>query len=201
MPGARRVLATGGRALAALAVAVLLATSSGCETDDSVGGLQPSCLTFISVKDPTPGEVTSVWGSESTCTFMEVELVVSGVSDIWSAQFEVHYPAGISDFAALDLSDSFLLEGATNLLRNVSQIDAGLVEIGITRDASENIAGVTPDPDGNTVLARLIFQRFTSSGEGDMTLEDATLSTVANPGDQPTEISVPFSGGEFFIEN
>jgi len=198
MSGVRRLLTTRGRALAVLAVAVLLAASSGCETDDSVGGLQPSCITLIPVKDPTPGEVTSVWGSESTCDVVEVELEVSGVSDIWSVQFEVVYPDGIAQILSPNADDSFLSEGGVDLFGEFDEIVAGTAEIGLTRVGAANV-GITPST--NNHLIRLRFLRLASSGSGPVTFQDATLSTKANPGDQPTEISVPFSGGEFFIEN
>jgi hypothetical protein len=197
----RRVLTTGGRVLTVLAAAVLLAALSGCSTDDDVGGLVPSCITFIPVKDPTPGEVTSVWGSESTCERAEVELVVSGVDNIWSAEFEVHYPVGISQFAAVDAGDSFLLEGIGTLLVEAQEITAGVIEIGVSRVDSQNNIGVTPTT--NTLLVRLFFERFTSSGSGDVTLVDANLTKVENLGDAPTPFApaIEFSGGEIFIEN
>lgn len=187
--------------MAVLALAVLLAASAGCQTNDSVGGLTPSCITFIPVKDSTPGEVTSVWGSESTCETAEVELVVSGVSDIWSAEFEVHYPVGISQFFKVDAADSFLVEGTSTLLVEAQEITAGVVEIGVSRVDSQNNVGVTPTT--NTLLARLVFFRIASGGSGDVTLEDANLTKVENLGDPPTPFApaIAFSAGEIFIEN
>jgi hypothetical protein len=192
---------TGGRVLVVLVLAVVLVASAGCETDDSVGGLTPSCITFIPVKDPTAGEVTSVWGSESTCERVEVELVVSGVDDIWSAEFEVHYPVGIAQFVSVQAGDSFLLEGTSTLLVEAQEITAGLVEIGVSRVDSQNNIGVTPTT--NTLLARLVFFRITSSGAGDVTLQDANLTKVENLGDPPTPFdpAIEFSAGEIFIEN
>jgi hypothetical protein len=199
--GARRVLTVGGRALAALALTVSLAVSTGCHTADSVGGLTPSCIRFVPAKDPTSGEVTAREGAGSTCGTAEVELVVSGVDAIWSAEFEVRFPLGITRVFN-DTGDSFLRDGTSTLLVQATEITPGLLEIGVSRVDSENNAGVTPTAD-DMVLIRLFFTDVLSNGDGPMTLEDANLTQVVNPGDIPTPFvpAIEFSGGEFVIEN
>jgi hypothetical protein len=191
----------GARVLATLAVCALLAVSPGCNDDSGSSGLVASCIRFDREKPPTSGEVTSVWGSESTCDTVEVELVVSGVADIWSAEFEVVYPVGISQYAGLSVGDSFLLEGTDTLFFEGDEIVPGRVEIGVSRVDSSSIVGVTPTD--NTLLCRLIFRRITSGGGGEVTLEDANLTKVENLGYQPTPFdpAIEFSGGTFFIEN
>jgi len=125
--------------------------------------------------------------------------MVSGIDDIWGASFEVRFPDGIAQFASLDLNDSFLAEGASNLIISSGEIEPGLWEIGFSRDASDTPVGVTPG--ANTQLARLIFFRIATAGDGPVTIEDASLFILANPGDPPTELVVPFSGGEFDIRD
>jgi hypothetical protein len=112
----------------------------------------------------------------------------------------VRFPEGISALAALDLNDSFLANDGANLIFNSDTIEPGLVEIGISRDASDGLPGETPSGD-DTQLARLVFFRIATDGAGPVTIEDASLFVVANAGDQPTEIVVPFSAGDFDIEN
>jgi hypothetical protein len=197
----RRWRGIGTRIPATLAVCVLLAVAPGCNDDSGSSGLTASCITFIPAQGATPGEVTSVWGSESTCDTVEVELEVSGVDDIWSAEFEVVYPVSVSQFLALSTGDSFLLEGTDTLVLEAQEIVPGRVEIGVSRVDSSSLVGVTPTD--NTHLCRLIFRRFASGGGGDVTLEDANLSRVVNLGDPPTPFdpAIVFSGGTFFIEN
>jgi hypothetical protein len=96
------------RILLGLGLGVLLTVAAGCSTDENVGGFQPSCLTFLATKAPINEEVTSVWGSESTCDTAEVELVIpGGVDKVWGASFHVTYDNSLTVFAGMSTTDSF----------------------------------------------------------------------------------------------
>jgi len=177
----------------------MLAVIPACSTDDPVGGLQPVCITFVPDADPTLGEVAPVWSDTSDCAVAEVELVVTGVTDVWSTSFEVDYPSGIAFVVqAVDLSDSFL---GADALFTILEDPLGHVEIGVTRvDTGTNI-GVTPTP-GNDVLVRMAFVRFASGGSGDVIFGNANLSqrSTAIPGTPiPVDPPVPFIDGMLTI--
>jgi hypothetical protein len=74
--------------------------------------------------------------------------------------------------------------------------------IGVDRNDSASNAGVAPLAD-STLIARLFFFRIATSGSAPFEIVNANLWKVENPGDPPTEFDppIPFSGGEFFIEN
>jgi hypothetical protein len=129
----------------------------------------------------------------------EVELVVTGIADVWSTSFEVDYPSGIAFVVqAVDLSDSFL---GADALFTILEDPLGHVEIGVTRvDTGSNI-GVTPTP-GNDVLVRMAFVRFASGGSGDVIFGNANLSqrSTAIPGTPiPVDPPVPFINGMLTI--
>ena len=80
----------------ATVVLLLLIVSFGCETDPNLGGLVQTCITFVPLAPPADGVVAPLSSDTSDCAVAEVELVVTGVDDIWSAHFEVDYPSGFS---------------------------------------------------------------------------------------------------------
>lgn len=192
-----------GRILACALVAVVT-LAAGCSTDDDIGGFSVSCLTFIPAEVPTTGEVTSVWGLESTCSQTEVELVVTGVDDIWSASFEVDYPEELMGFAAVQTGDSFLREDGADVSFIVQENPpgSGLLEIGISRVDTLVNKGISPTED-NPLLIRLVFIRFASGGTGEFLIQDAKLKKVENVGDLESDFDPPivFSGGTFAIES
>jgi len=188
-----------------LAGLVLLAFGAGCSTGDDAGGFQQSCLTFLATKAPIDGEVTSVWGSESTCDVAEVELVIPGgvdVQNVWAASFDVTYDNSLAVFWKISATDSFLTQDGNPLLLNQGDDQNGKVVFGVTRTDSTNNIGVAPLV-ASTLIARLFFIRIATGGDAPIEVVNADLWKVENPGDPPTKIDPPivFSGGEFFIEN
>jgi len=191
------------RALQGLGLVALLLLGAGCSTDENAGGFQQSCLTFLATKGPIDGEVTSVWGSESTCETAEVELVIpGGVDHVWGASFDVMYDNTLAVFAGMSAGDSFLTQDGNFLFLEQEDDQNGKVVIGITRTDSANNVGVAPLVD-NSLIIRLFFFRIATGGDAPFELVNGHLWKVENPGDQPTKIDPPilFSGGEFFIEN
>jgi len=192
-----------GLILIGLGLAALLMFGAGCSTDDDVGGFQVSCLTFLATKAPIDGEVTSVWGSESTCDTAEVELVIpGGVDNVWGASFHVTYDDSLAVFAGMSAGDSFLTQDGNLLLLDQEDDQNGKVVIGVTRTDSLNNVGVAPLVD-NPLIVRLFFFRIASGGSGPVGIVNADLWKVENLGDPPTKFSpqIVFSGGQFDIEN
>ena len=178
-----------------------------------MGGFNPSCLTFIPDNLPVAGEVTPVWGSESICDLLQLEFVVTGVTEcVWGAIFEVSFPEEVAFFAGFDTTDSFLetAEPGTQVSVITQPKGGGIIEIGLARTDSTQFTGVVPE-DGD-LLIRLFFLRNAASGEGPVSILDAMLTKVGTitlpddcgtpTGELPSDIlpAVPFSSGEFFIE-
>ena len=184
------------KSMAVVATILLLAVICGCETDPNLGGLVQSCIVFVPLGPPADGVVAPLSSDTSDCAVAEVELVVTGIDDIWSTSFEVDYPSGISQifFDVVDVSDSFLGSDAVVVIQ---EDPLGHVEIGVTRVDTGNNIGVTPTP-GNDVLARIAFLRFSSSGSGDVIFSNANLSQRSSPDPGtpiPVDPPVPFVNG------
>jgi len=189
-PAARRAIG---------ATCLLLLVFFGCSTDDS-GGLDDSCLAFVPSQQRTDGEVTAVLAADSSCDLAILELVVTGVSDVWSVQFELDYPIALSQFAFIDTASSFLVDDGTPPLFHAEDNPLGHLVVGVSRQNTGSNTGVTPTEDDN-VLVRLGFVRFANSGEGLLMFMNPSLSTLTVAGEQPTELLVPFHAGSFVIEN
>ncbi len=181
------------RGLALSGLLLLLVLGSGCE-DDSDLGLGLSCITFVPNAVPTDGEVVAQRSADSGCDVVVVELVVTGVADVFAANFEIDFP---NEFALisqdLDVSESFLGDDAIQVLEEISP---GIGEAGVTR-VDTNSGGVTPD-DTNNILVKMAFLRFVSSGSGALLLNDANLILAGTPpvGAVP---ALPFRGGTLMI--
>ncbi len=181
------------RGLALSGLLLLLVLGSGCE-DDSDLGLGVSCITFVPDAVPTAGEVVARLAANSSCDIAVVELVVTGVADVFGASFEIEYPNQMALLAQdLDVTESFLGDDAIQVLEEISP---GIGEAGVTR-VDTNSGGVTPD-DTNNILVKMAFLRFVSSGSGALHLNDANLILAGTPpvGAVP---AVPFRGGTLMI--
>ncbi len=186
------------RPLALSGLVLLLALCGGCEDDEGLG-LDASCVAFIPDSVPTPGEVVAQVGEDSSCEIVIIELIVTGVDDIWGASFEPIYPGGTVLISQdIDLEGSFLGEDA---FQELVEISPGVAEAGITRVDNTVNTGVTPDDDN--LLARFAFLRIAASGSGPLTFEDADLSIRAGPGEPVTDPIIPivFRGGTLSIVN
>lgn len=181
------------RGLALSGLLLLLVLAWGCEDDSNLGfGL--SCITFVPNAVPIAGEVVAQVGAESGCDVVVVELVVTGVADVFAASFEINFPDAISLISNdLDVSNSFLGDDAIQVLQEISP---GIVEGGVTRVGSTN-GGVTPD-DTNNVLLKVAFFRAANSGSGALSFNDANLIIAGTPPVAAVP-AVPFRGGTLMI--
>jgi hypothetical protein len=189
-----------------VALLLLLALGPGCETDEPSGGLVTSCLTYTAEKDPTEGEVTSaLYEDFSDCGTAVVELVLTGVEDVWSVQFHVVYPYAISQIRedVVDVTESFLATDDGDVEYHIEEQTPGRAVVGVTRIDTGSNKGVTPTAEDSVVL-RLGFELFAATGSGEVTFEEASVwvRTSPDPGQPlPADPPVSFSGGTLVILN
>ncbi len=180
------------RGLALSGLLLLLVLSWGCE-DDSDLGLGLSCITFVPDAVPTDGEVVAQRSSDSGCDVVVVELVVTGVPEVFGASFEIDFPEEISLISQdLDVTDSFL---GDDLFQELQEVSPGTAEGAVTRVGSEEV-GATPS-DTDNILLKVAFFRFVSSGSGALSFNDANLILAGAP--PVADPTVPFRGGTLMI--
>jgi len=183
------------RGLALAGLLLLLVFAAGCEDDDTLG-LGVTCITFVPDAVPTAGEVVARRAAESDCDVVVVELIVTGVENVYATNFDIDYPQQFALISQnLVVSDSFL---GTDLIQNLDEVPpgSGMVVGGLTRQGDVTI-GVTPD-DTNNILFKVGFVGFTISGSEALTFNDANLIIAGIPptGSIP---AIPFRGGTLMI--
>jgi hypothetical protein len=139
-----------------------------------------------------------------------VDLIVSGIDDVWSAQFEIVHPNLIQQLF-IDTQPSFLTSDGNIPIVTLQVVEPPPDEVptnvrseaGITRtDDGSNIGIDATDPDMN-LLAQILFVRLGTAGAGELLFEDANLSqrSSPDPGEPvPLNPPVPFRGGTLVVD-
>jgi len=187
-----------------LLLAVLCAVA-GCSPKDNLGGLNPTCI-YFNAGTPAAVEVVAVVSDLSDCNTAVIELVVTGVDNLWGVSFELDYPSGISQVFPIDVTTS-VLGAEPELIYNLEEDPLGHIEVGVSRSNVFFDRGVPmADLDANPVLLRLGFRQLTTGGSGNVTFTMGTtsLSFREPPDPDPQEVTfddtIPFTGGSLFIQ-
>jgi hypothetical protein len=162
-----------------LAIPVLVAALAlGCEDPRIVA-------TFVPDTAPTAGSVTMAEGGESG-DLVTVEILVSGVDDLFGADFDVTFDAALVDY--VDGEPAALL--GTQPIATVATQSPGHLVIGAARHGSEG----SVDVDAPAALMRLTF-RALAEGSSPVAFGDADLLPPPIPGGPGTIGNVTWHGG------
>jgi hypothetical protein len=194
----------------------------GCSDDSSVD-VTAQCLALLPDESAPSGRVISRTGEESTCNFLQVELVATDIDNIRSAEINFSYPFALTapilaevgplllgeddTFVACDdpvLSDYDVFCKFTEFGEE-TEVDTRELDISLT---SRTNWTVDAPPEG-AVLARLTFQQLTtlSGANGPFAFNFGKLLDDGNEGQNtPTaiiDLSVDpsaFVGGQMVIQ-
>ncbi len=181
-----------GRDRRRLAVALLVGLALvGCNDNSGTSG--DPCFEFRPLGVPNPTSVTAAEGLGSTCDIAVVDLIVTDVSNLYAATFEVNYDATRVNLGTVSTTNSTLSSDGAPLLRQVTSVASGRILIAITR--SQTTVGV--DVQGGAVLATLTFFRTGTSGTSTLTFSNAQLLDPSTP-PQPIP-GIVFVGGSFAL--
>jgi len=158
---------------AALLCMVLGLTFVGCNGEDKppTACMSPSfthAIGTVAGGDLFLGELTS------TCTSVEVEVMVNSLSGIFTVGFDLTYPASVVRFDNHTVGP-LLLKGspANNPFFFVSNPSPGIIQVSATR--------FSPDPSvaavGNEILMTLSFSKV-ASGTGVIDFDDSPTSLI-----------------------
>ncbi len=162
----------------------------------------PRCATFTPAAMPAAGTVTTESDLSSTCDIVKLNVMVTGVDNVWSAGFKVRYPSNLLTFLDADDTNSILGKDGTPLDTllvlppiPVPGTDFSEVTVGITRSSSTapgvNI-GATPE-----LLIQLLFSRGSGTGSGSITYLNEKLEDAQSP--PQTIPGIVWSGGTVIV--
>lgn len=156
MCGSRRISLTP----AGWAVMAVTLLAPGC--GGGGGGSDAVPCTSLSfdraLQSPANGDVY-LDESNSTCSTVDVAVVVSNLNGIFTASFDVAYPPGLLQYSSYTLGPLMLKGAPVNAPLVIVTESAGSVQVTVTR--------FSPDPDVDAVGSEaMIYLRFARVGPG-----------------------------------
>jgi hypothetical protein len=197
--GIERVGSPVGRSALVALIAVFLLVAPGCSDDETGGVLVDPCLDFTPESASVPGAVTTRLADESTCTLATLEIVATGIDDVWSLDTTVTYDPAVVAWTGNSIEGSVLGEDGTAVAAIIDATASGELTVGVSRVAADEGMDIV-DPG---VLVRLFFTLNTTSADsGAVELGQNCLTTPdpQDPGGHPVELAVNCSGGTLRVE-
>jgi hypothetical protein len=171
--------------------AVIAGAVPGCGGGDN-NPIPTACISFEASAVPAGSTVVARQASGSTCGTLQVELVLTGVTDVQTVEFKVDFDGSVASYEGLSLDGSMLASGGANV--NVFEDeDPGRITINLSRFGS----GVDFVPDGTVV--RLVFGKATGAdtASGMLSFSATQIFDSAEP---PQEKSgIQWFGGTFRV--
>ena len=178
-----------------LPVLVLLLVSQGCSDDSTGGVLADPCLDYSPSGAAAAGTVTTRLADGSDCLQARVEIVATGVVDVWSLETTVTFDPSVVSWVGHSKADSILGSDGTAVAAIISETASGELTVGVTRTAADE--GIDIGAEGG-VLVELIFALYSSStADGLLTLGEECLTTFGDP--PQADPAVTCSGGTFTV--
>jgi len=177
------------RAAFPIALAVIVAGAvPGC----SGGGSDPiptACITFEAAAVPAGSTVVARQASGSTCGMLQVELVLTGVTDVQTVEFKVDFDDSVASYEGLSLAGS-MLGANVNVFEDE---DPGQVTINLSRFNS----GIDFIPDGTVV--RLIFGKATAADAATGTLSFSDTQIFDSDAPPQEKGGIQWFGGDLQV--
>lgn len=145
-------------AAALLTGAFVVACSSGGGDNGNPIGPAPGapCLS-LAPEVGGPGTVSLASGASSTCSSLEIEVVVAGVNDLYTASFNLAFDPSVVTYKGSSAAGSVLGADGTTVSLQENPSTGSVVSLGVTR------VGSTKGVDVST-SGRLVTLRFDASG-------------------------------------
>ena len=164
------------RGLPACVVLGLVACGGGGSGPPPV---DPICISFQPGGAADPQTVSARQAVESNCDMLVVDLVVTGVNDLFAASFTATYDPAIATYAGHSLTNSVLTSDGSMVQVLETETPPDLT-LGLTRLAMTGV-----DVGGSGILVKLMFQRVAGSGNATLTFSMERLLDAQAP---PVEI-------------
>ncbi len=178
----------------ALGMGVLIGGSLSPGCGGGGGVVTPTvCIAFAPGSAPAPGTIVAAQTSTGACDLVSIDLLVTGVTDIFAASFTVDYDQSIASYDRVSTSGSLLASDG----RTVEVLEdrrSGHVTIGLTRRGATT--GI--DAAGTALLVRLFFLKAgTAAGSGSLGFSNTKLLGSETPPQEKQ--GMQWSGGTLFL--
>jgi hypothetical protein len=154
----------------------------GCGGDDPPAPPAEVCVEFAPDQAPAAGTLTPVMVEDSTCERIFVDLVVTGVDDVFGLDTVLTYDSTVVRFRGWSSAESLLREGGAEVATLVNENVTGEITVGMARVADTGV-----DVDATATLIQLQFDiaRGTAAS-GDVSMSaDCLLGSEDPPQPRP----------------
>jgi hypothetical protein len=124
-----------GLASAFAVILALLLPVPGCSEDETGGVLVAPCLDFNPGTMPVSQTVTTRLSDDSSCNVAALEIVATGVDDVWALDTTVTFDTELVFWTGYSTSDSVLGADGAAVVAVVESTAAGELTVGVTRVA------------------------------------------------------------------
>ena len=169
-----------------LAASLLAGCSSSSENASVEEGYSGPCLELTPAGAPATETVTMQEGAGSTCDILEVDVMVTDVSDVINVNFQLTFDSSVVTFDGYSTSGSFL-GSAPDLMEFVETPNPDTVIVSLTQ-----ILRTGGDATGTEPVIRLTFLRAADTGSADISFTGGAM-LVAQP--RGTTLDLEWFGG------
>jgi len=161
-----------------LAILFVVGTLAGCGSSSEDSGnddFSGPCLALTPSGVPGTGTVTLEEGSDSTCDDLEIDVMVTDVTDVFAVAFEFTYDSNFVTYQGYSTSGSFLGSGPTVPVLE-EFLDANRIGIGMGRLSQTGV-----NATGTELLIHLHFKREQDSGTANVAFGAAAILGSETP--------------------
>jgi hypothetical protein len=153
----------------------------GCSDDEGV------CAAFTPARAPGPGTISTSETAASGCDLVELQMLITDVSDVFALDFDLRYDASLFAFGGVFPLGAVLDADGASLIVEARGVE-GAFNIVVSRVASTGV-----DATGTRILLLLRFLRIAGGGATVLAIEGAEVfGSETQPQPKP---SVTWSGG------
>ena len=184
---------TRGLAVLMLGALTSLALACGGGGGGGGGGVIPNtgCAAFTAAAAPAAGTVVLQNTANSTCNLVVVDVVITDVTDVFTASFDMNYNAAHLRYDGFSVTNT-LLNSDGNTIQTLENTAVGQVTLGLTRTGMTGIDAVGSQP-----LVRLTFTRLVNAGNSTLTFGNQDVFGSQAP--PQAKAGIAWSGGSVAI--
>jgi len=181
----------GRRVAHVLLIAGFLLSAPSCSDNSPIS--QELCVDFTPAVQPVQGRVTAQLGVDSSCQIAEIEIVVTGVDDVFAFTSTITYDIDVVSYIGYSLDGSALQSDGADVVVDIEEEELGTLTVGATRLSQTGVDVVETTP-----VLKLAFSMWSLvTTSGDFTLDAQCLLGSEQP--PVLKAGVACSGGTIAV--